>query len=625
MQKLYGEEVLYPGMLKYQNPGELNLFLSFGPHVDVYFPPRKRSRVSAPFVFCEGLFKKSQTTIDVLPDECLFEILRRVSDGHDKSACASVSKRWLMLASTIRRDEQKKAEDFDKSGGCLTRCLKGKKATDIRLAAISAGSGSRGGLGELSILGNNASKVTDFGLKAVARGCPSLTSLTIWNLSSIKDEGISEIANECRLLEKLELSHCPALTNKSLVAIADNCPNLSSLSIDSCSNIGNEGLQAIGKCCLNLKSISVKNCPLVGDQGVSSVVASASSSLMKMRLHGLNISDASLAVIGHYGLALTDLGLYDLRNVTEKGFWVMGSGQGLQKLRSIVIVACSGVTDLGLEALGKGCPNLKHFCVRKSDFLSDKGIVSFAKATQSVEVVMLEECNTVTQLGIFGLLVNCGNIKALSLAKCLGIKDLPMIIPSGLSPCNSMKSLSIVNCPGFGNISLALLGRICPQLQDVVLTGLQGITDNGFSSLIKNCESGLTKIDLSGCVNLTDKTVSEISMVHGGTLEVLKLDGCRSITDASVVTVAQNCLFLRELDVSKSAITDFSIAALACAELLNLQVLSVSGCQVSNKSLPFLKKLGETLVGLNLMQCCGVSGSAVGKLGAQIYKCDILV
>lgn len=625
MQKLFGEEVLYHGMPKYHTPEESNLFLSLGPHVDVYFPPRKRSRVSAPFVlFSEQIFKKQQTTIDALPDECIFEILTRVSGTQEKNACASVSKRWLMLLSTIHKNEikQNKIEDLEIRNS-LTRCLKGKKATDIRLAAISVGTSGYGGLDELSIYGNNASKVTNFGLKAVSRGCSSLTSFTLLNLPSINDEGVVEIANECHLLEKLQLSHCPKISDKSLIAIANNCPNLTSLSIESCSNIKNEGLQAIGKKCPNLKSISIKNCPQIGDQGVASLVSSASYSLMKVKLHGLNVTDTCLAVIGHYGMALTELTLVDLPVVTEKGFWVMGSGQGLQKLKSLLIVNCNGVTDVSLEALGRGCPNLKLVSIKKSG-LSDTGLVSFAKSSQSLESVLLEECHVITQLGIFGFIVN-SSIKNLSLTKCFGIKDLPMIIPSTISPSETLKSLTVNNCPGFGNSSLAVMGRICHQIQDIVLTGLPGITDSGVFSLVQTSESGVTKLDLSRCVNLTDKIVSEISMAHGGTLEVLNLDGCGLITDASVVTIAQNCSLLRELDVSKSAITDFAIAALACAEHLSLQILSVSGCRVSNKSVPFLKKLGETLIGLNMMQCRGVSNDAVGILEGQIWKCDILV
>nr|GEY04021.1 hypothetical protein [Tanacetum cinerariifolium] len=112
-----------------------------------------------------------------------------------------------------------------------------------------------------------------------------------------------------------------------------------------------------------------------------------------------------------------------------------------------------------------------------------------------------------------------------------------MMISSGVSSCNSLKSLSVRNCPEFGNYSLALLGQLCHQFQKVVLNGLHRIKDNGFTSLIQNSEAGLTKVDLSCCLSLTDK----------------------------------NCKILRELDVSKSAITDISIAALACAEQLKIR------------------------------------------------------
>ncbi|MCI90277.1 EIN3-binding F-box protein 1-like, partial [Trifolium medium] len=52
-------------------------------------------------------------------------------------------------------------EDFE-DDGFLTRRLEGKKATDVRLAAIAVGTGCRGGLGNLSIRGSNSERgVTD--------------------------------------------------------------------------------------------------------------------------------------------------------------------------------------------------------------------------------------------------------------------------------------------------------------------------------------------------------------------------------------------------------------------------------------------------------------------------------
>ncbi|KAL4339725.1 hypothetical protein GQ457_08G004160 [Hibiscus cannabinus] len=637
MSKIFsfgGTDTFFPGGSIYPNPKESSLFFSLGHHVDVYFPHQKRSRISAPIVLSGERFERKRPSIEILPDECLFEIFRRLPGGQERSSCACVSKRWLTLVSNICKDEinynkdgvVSEVEDQDVEGeGYLSRSLEGKKATDVRLAALAVGTASRGGLGKLFIRGSNSTHgVTSVGLRAISRGCPSLRVLSLWNLSSVGDEGMCEIANGCHRLEKIDLCHCPAIMDKSLLALAKGCPSLKDLTIEGCANIGNEGLQAVARSCPNLKSISIKNCPLVGDQGIASMLSSASCTLTKVKLQALNITDVSLAVIGHYGKAVTDLSLTNLPNVSEKGFWVMGNGHGLQKLKSFTVTSCRGITDLGLDAVAKGCPNLKQLCLHKCAFLSDNGLLSFAKIASSLETLQLEECHRITQFGLFGYLLNCGaKLKVLSLVNCLGIKDLNLGLPL-VSPCQSLRSLSIRNCPGFGDSSLVALGKLCPQLQHLELSGLHGVTDAGFLPLVESCESGLVKVNLSGCVNLSDKVVCILADLHGGTLEMLNLDGCK-ITDASLVAIAENCQLLNDLDVSKCAITDFGIAALARSNQINLQILSMSGCsKVTNKILPSLIKLGETLLGFNLQHCKAISSIAVDLLVEQLWRCDIL-
>ncbi|KAL0394266.1 UNVERIFIED_CONTAM: EIN3-binding F-box protein 1 [Sesamum latifolium] len=660
-----GDNDFCPGGFLYQNPKESSLLLSLGSHVDVYFPPRKRSRISAPFVV-SGVAKR-QPSIEILPDECLFEVFRHLSGGNERSACACVSKRWLMLLSSIHRDEictiattpfvepenrseSQKADEFAQSKekgefgnlneikpedeefqvadshGYLSRCLEGKKASDVRLAAISVGTASHGGLGKLSIRGNTSTRrLTDLGLKAISRGCPSLGVLSLWNLSSVGDEGLSAIASSCHSLEKLDLCHCPAITDKGLIAIAMNCPNLTSVTIESCLNVGNGSLQAFGRNCPNLKCITIKNCPLVGDQGIASLFSSAGQTLTKANFQALNISDVSLAVIGHYGSAMIDLALGGLHSVNERGFWVMGKGQGLQKLKSLSIASCRGVSDVGLEALGNSCPNLKVFGLQKCPLVSDNGVVSFAKAVGSLQSLRLEDCHRITQFGVLGILANCGGkLKAFALANCLGIQDIDFELPLA-SSCFSLRSLTIRNCPGLANMGLAMLGRLCPSLTHVDLSGLPGITDYGILPLIQRSGVGLVKVNLSGCVHLTDNLVAEISKLHGDTLEILNLDGCKCITDVSLKAIARNCSLLSELGVSQCGITDSGIAILAGAKQLFLRVLSVAGCSlVSDKSLPSLVLLGKSLVGLNIQHCHGISCGTVNQLLEHLWRCDIL-
>lgn len=592
---------------------------------DFYTPPTKRSRTLSPFSLTSKEEKKP--SIEALPDESLFEIFTHLSEPQSRSSSACVSKRWLTLLSNIRSSEFCKSEskfeaEFD---GNLTRSLEGKKATDIRLAAISVGTSSRGGLGKLSIRGTNSVRgVSNNGISSIARGCPSLKTLSLWNVSTIGDEGIIDIAKECPFLEKLDLFQCPLISDKSLIAIAQNCPNLTTLNIESCKRISNESLKAIGKHCHKLNSVFIKDCPLMGDQGIAALI-SGSFALAKVKLQSLNLTDFSLAVIGYYGKALISLTLTSLQSTSEKGFWVMGNALGLKKLASLSISACRGITDISLEAIGKGCLNLKRMSLRQCCFVSDNGLVAFSRATQSLENLQLEECNRITLNGILGTLSNPkSKLKSLGLGKCLGIKDLEQATPL-LSSSESLRSLSIRYCPQFGESSLIQVGKLCMKLTNLDLTGLCGITDTALDTIIESSEAGLVKVNLNGCVRLSDKSIKSIAMLHGGTLEVLNLNGCAKVTDDSMVSIAKNCFVLNELDVSKCCISDSGITDLSRGGLLNLQIFSLHGCsKVSDASVPFLRNLGNTLIGLNLQNCNGISNSAIELLTESLWRCDVL-
>uniref|UniRef100_A0A8I6Y4A0 F-box/LRR-repeat protein 15-like leucin rich repeat domain-containing protein n=1 Tax=Hordeum vulgare subsp. vulgare TaxID=112509 RepID=A0A8I6Y4A0_HORVV len=262
------------------------------------------------------------------------------------------------------------------------------------------------------------------GISAIAGGCPSLSSLALWDVPLVTDAGLAEIAAGLPSLEKLDITGCPLVTNKGLVAVAQGCPDLKTLTIESCSDVANEGLKAIGRCS-KLQAVNIKNCAYVGDQGVSGLICSPTASLAKVCLQGLSITDPSLAVIGYYGKAITNLTLTRLSSVGERVFWVMANTLGLQKLRCMSITSCPGVTELALVSIAKFCPSLKQLYLRKCSQISDDLLKDFREASKVLENLQIEECNRVTLTGILSFLLNCSpKFKALSLVKCTGIKDI---------------------------------------------------------------------------------------------------------------------------------------------------------------------------------------------------------
>ncbi|KAM0919126.1 hypothetical protein ACQ4PT_008509 [Festuca glaucescens] len=612
---------------------------------------RKRARVTAmpPSFFAaaveEAAAKKRKLraapSLDALPDECLFEILRRVQGARARGASSCVSRRWLALLGGIRASEIKRApavpdlnqvfvcEDEDEAEaeaafarpGRSERSLEGEGATDVALTAAAV----RGHLESLVVRGSHPTRgVTDSGLSAAARGCPSLRSLALWDVPQVTDAGLAEIAAGCPALEKLDITGCPLITDKGLVAVAQGCPDLKTITIKACSGVANEGLKAIGRCCTKLQAVTIKNCPHVGDQGVSGLICSATASLAKVRLQGLNITDASLAVIGYYGKAITDLTLARLPTVGERGFWVMANALGLQKLRCMSVTSCLGVTELALVSIAKFCPSLKQLYLRKCSQISDVLLKDFAESAKVLESLQVEECNKITLMGILAFLLNCSpKFKALSLVKCVGIKDI-CSAPVQLPVCRSLRSLTIKHCPGFTDASLAVVGMICPHLENLDLSGLGAVTDDGLLPLIRSSESGLVNVDLNGCENLTDAAISALVKAHGSSLVHLSLESCSKITDASLFAISESCSELAELDLSNCMVSDYGVAVLSSAAGLRLRILSLSGClKVTQKSVPFLGSMPASLEGLNL-QFNFIGNHNIASLEKQLWWCDIL-
>nr|CAD1822136.1 unnamed protein product [Ananas comosus var. bracteatus] len=426
-------------------------------------------------------------------------------------------------------------------------------ATDIQLAAIAVGNSSRGGLGDLLIRGSNSygnptCGITNRGLSAVAHACPSLRILSMWNVPLVTDISLSEIAGGCPILEKLDLTQCPLISEKGLIAVARKCRNLTSLKVQSCANIHNEGLHAIGLCCQKLNCLIIKDCPRVGDLGVSSLMASASSSLQKVKLEGLNISDISCAFVGQHGKGVSDLTLSGLQNVSKSEICITAKSLSLQNLNSITVTSCSGVTDLALESVGKCCPSLKHLPFHRSFHLSDSGLRAVTETSRTLESLQLEGCSRITL--------------------------------NSLSSC----------------------GKHLPKLEHIDLSGLVGLTDNGLLPFIKGSGDRLVKVNLSYCVDLTDAAIEALVKAHGRTLKLLNLDGCKKVTDKSLVAISVSCSRLKELDMSRCQISDIGIAVLASARHLHLKVLTLRSCsQVTEKSFPLLCKNGTPLGVLNLV------------------------
>ncbi|KAK4366570.1 hypothetical protein RND71_014450 [Anisodus tanguticus] len=90
-----------------------------------------------------------------------------------------------------------------------------------------------------------------------------------------------------------------------------------------------------------------------------------------------------------------------------------------------------------------------------------------------------------------------------------------------------------------------------------------------------------------------NQMVLSLVRIHDETLELLNLDGCKKVADASMEAIADNCFLLNDLDVSKYALTDYSLDVLSYGVKIDVSDLFLTSGMIPKILAPILLKHGE--------------------------------
>ncbi|XP_040853209.1 F-box/LRR-repeat protein 20-like isoform X1 [Ochotona curzoniae] len=105
------------------------------------------------------------------------------------------------------------------------------------------------------------SKLTDASLAKVLQ-FPQLRQLSLSLLPALTDLGLVAVARGCPSLEHLALSHCGRLSDEGW-AQAGSWPRLQHLNLSSCSQLTEQALDIIGQECKQLRVLDVAMCPSI--------------------------------------------------------------------------------------------------------------------------------------------------------------------------------------------------------------------------------------------------------------------------------------------------------------------------------------------------------------------------
>ncbi|KFK28417.1 hypothetical protein AALP_AA8G512100 [Arabis alpina] len=206
-------------------------------------------------------------------------------------------------------------------------------------------------------------------LQMIGDGKSSLSEIHLERLQ-VSDIGLSAISR-CSSVETLHIVKTPDCSNYGLIDVAQRCKLLRKLHIDGwrTNMIGDEGLIAVAKHCLNLQELV---------------------------LIGVNATHMSLAAIATNCEKLERLALCGSKTIGDAEIACIAMKCGA--LRKFCIKGCP-VSDVGIEALAGGCPNLVKLKVKKCKVVTGE-IGEWLRERRKTLVVSMDSDETEATLAV---------------------------------------------------------------------------------------------------------------------------------------------------------------------------------------------------------------------------------
>lgn len=107
-------------------------------------------------------------------------------------------------------------------------------------------------------------KVSDVGLKYLARRCYKLRYVNCRGCEAVSDESITVLARSCSRLRSLDIGKTD-VSDAGIIALAESCPNLKKLSLKNCDMISDEGLRYVSYYCRGLQLLNIQDCNITAE------------------------------------------------------------------------------------------------------------------------------------------------------------------------------------------------------------------------------------------------------------------------------------------------------------------------------------------------------------------------
>jgi hypothetical protein len=409
--------------------------------------------------------------------------------------------------------------------------------------------------------------------------CASLKRLDLSHVRGL-DEGVIEFMVGARLplLESLLLRGCSYLGDGELGKLLQQFPELETIGLDNVFDVSDATMSTFFKAggdgkttkaswrANKLKRLHLPHCQRVSDRSLS-LLKGTFGELESVDVSGCSLSLPLLGeIVQQVCDRLVTLNVADFPAGSKMDELLEALGaRRFPTLKRLSIGSNSawndGVSDVGLQALARGCPNLTDLSLIRCRQVTDAGLLALARGCLLLAQLDLSYCNFVTSVGVNHLAKSCHDMTDLNLAHCKLLCDIQLAV--------GMPKLKVLNLHECVHVAEESIVRIvssvsCQKKKKQLLL---------FNDVKKKVQS-LVFIDLVNCRKVTDRTLLSIqgNCMH---LVALALGGSNKISDPA----------LREFRTRRPAVAVFLHSNSSMSKVLSSSSLSGVAAVASKQAL----------------------------------------
>ncbi|KAL5471143.1 hypothetical protein EMCRGX_G029226 [Ephydatia muelleri] len=298
-------------------------------------------------------------------------------------------------------------------------------------------------------------------------------------------------------LQRVNLSYCNQVDDKLLEVLSQSGCRPTHVTIHECPSVTNKGVIGLSKILLDVRELKLRRLKHITSEGIQSI---ASKSLKYLNLRKCDgITDAGLMAVVRNCPNIERLNVCELHKLSDTSVVCVAQTLG-SKLVELKAKDVNLITSESALALGKHCPNLSKAVFESCVKLGGEGLIQMA-----------ESCP----------------LSYLDLSFCYKVsKEHLDIIVTTLKAKSSLKHFVSLGM-GFSPITVELLSSV-PSLTHLSLCGVTELNDAMIDVITRNVGVTLIELDVSGCLELTDMACTSIAK-HCQCLETLGMMNLREV------------------------------------------------------------------------------------------------